>query len=236
MGVVVGLVGFANSGKDTVATTLVNEFNFMKDSWAAPLKDATAAVFGWPRDMLEGATKESRLWREQIDEWWANRLGMPQLTPRWVLQYFGTEVFRNGFHEDIWVASLERRAIMRKSNIVVTDCRFPNEIATIRNLNGLVCRIRRGEDPGWFANISVAMRGSDELRGDAIKYLQNDIKIHPSEFMWIGSDVDYTIDNFGTLEQLVDSARGLAQCAINKQTSVFPVGQSAPTQPGVMLR
>jgi hypothetical protein len=53
------------------------------------LKDAVAHVFGWDRTMLEGRTKEAREWREQVDPWWAERLNMPNLTPRWVSYNIG---------------------------------------------------------------------------------------------------------------------------------------------------
>ena len=49
-------------------------------------------MFGWPRDKLEGLTKEDREWREQVDYWWSETLNMPQLTPRYVMQYFATDL------------------------------------------------------------------------------------------------------------------------------------------------
>ena len=97
---IIGLVGLIGSGKDTVADYLVNVHGFRRESFAGTLKDAVAAVFGWDRTLLEGRTRASREWREQVDTWWAARLNMPDLTPRWVLQYWGTEVMRRGFHDD----------------------------------------------------------------------------------------------------------------------------------------
>ena len=98
---IIGFVGFIGSGKDTAADYLVNFHGFRRDSFANTLKDAVAAVFGWDRTLLEGRTSESREWRDQIDFWWSNRLGK-QVTPRWVLQYWGTEVLRNHFHDDFF--------------------------------------------------------------------------------------------------------------------------------------
>ena len=129
---IIGVVGFIGSGKDTVADYLVNFHEFRRESFANTLKDAVAAVFGWDRVMLEGRTKEAREWREQVDPWCAERLAMPTLTPRWVLQYWGTEVCRKGFHDDIWIASLENKLRNSKDNVVISDCRFPNEISSIR--------------------------------------------------------------------------------------------------------
>lgn len=61
---IVGICGLIGSGKGTVADMLVGEFGFTKISFADSLKDAVAAVFGWPRNLLEGDTDESRSWRE----------------------------------------------------------------------------------------------------------------------------------------------------------------------------
>ena len=74
---IVGLLGYIGSGKGTVSSVLVNEYGFRQDSFASTLKDACSAIFGWERHMLEGDTKESREWREQVDPWWEEKLGRP---------------------------------------------------------------------------------------------------------------------------------------------------------------
>jgi hypothetical protein len=71
---------------------------------------------------------------------------MPTLTPRWVLQYWGTEVCRRGFHDDIWIASLENKLRNSKDDIVISDCRFPNEIKSIKDAGGIVVRVARGPE------------------------------------------------------------------------------------------
>jgi hypothetical protein len=85
---IVGICGFQSSGKDTIAELLINEYGFKKLSFAGALKDVLSVIFGWSREKLEGLTKEDREWREQIDIWWSKTLDMPQLTPRYALQYF----------------------------------------------------------------------------------------------------------------------------------------------------
>ena len=206
---VVGVVGFINSGKGTVGDILVNEFGYDQDSWANSLKDATASVFGWDRELLEGVTNESRAWREERDEWWSDRLKM-DITPRWVLQYVGTDVFRNTFHTEIWVASLENRVRNSNSNIVITDCRFFNEVDAIRNIGGTVIRVRRGNEPHWWHLGESANLGNAVIKQNAINELAK-LKVHASEYSWIGAKFDVVIENDGTLDNLKETIRKLEE-------------------------
>lgn len=142
---VIAFTGAAGSGKDTAANILISRYGYKKMSFAGTLKDAIAIIFGWPRDMIEGATKESREWREMKDEWWSERLGI-NITPRRVLQLWGTEVGRNAFHKDIWIASLERQLYLAGADdakIVITDCRFENEAELIKQYGGKLINIVR---------------------------------------------------------------------------------------------
>jgi len=195
---IIGFVGFIGSGKDTAADYLVNFHGFRRDSFANTLKDAVAAVFGWDRVLLEGRTKEAREWREQVDPWWAQRLNMPDLTPRWVLQYWGTEVCRKGFHDDIWIASLENKLRTSKDNIVISDVRFPNEIKAIHNAGGKVVRIKRGPEPDWYdLAVQENLHGSEPAKWELIKR-----KVHASESAWVGSDIDIIVNNDSTIDDL----------------------------------
>ena len=187
---IIGIAGFQGSGKDTIADYLQNIYGFKRDSFAATLKDAVAAVFGWDRELLEGRTTESRTWREQVDPWWANRLNMPDLTPRLVLQKWGTEVARKSWHDDTWIASLENKLARAHNDIVITDVRFPNEIRAVRDAGGIVIRVVRGPEPDWFES---AIAANQQVQS-AVAYMQAQ-NIHPSEWAWIGTRFDAIIDN-----------------------------------------
>ena len=194
---IIGFCGFIGSGKDTVADYLVNDHGYRRESFANTLKDAVASIFGWDRTMVEGRTKEAREWREQIDPWWADRLAMPTLTPRWVLQYWGTEVCRKTFHDDIWIASLENKLRQSKDDIVVSDVRFPNEIKAIKNLGGKIIWIKRGELPSWYESAVQANAGSN-IHTNNMKIS----KIHASEWAWVGTKFDHEITNDATIDEL----------------------------------
>jgi hypothetical protein len=203
---IIGICGFISSGKDTAANYLVGWHGFRRDSFAGALKDAVAQVFGWDRELLEGLTPEARHWREQVDPWWAKRLDMPTLTPRWVLQYWGTEVCRTGFHDDIWIAALENRLRQRTGHTVISDVRFPNEVAAIRNAGGRIVWIKRGPDPAWCSTL-VQIRQNSTL-GICTDYMQQ-FGVHASEWAWVGTRFDAIVDNNGSVEQLYDSLKNL---------------------------
>jgi hypothetical protein len=209
---IIGICGFIGSGKDTAADYLVNFHNFKRESFASTLKDAVANVFGWDRELLEGRTQASRQWREQVDEWWAKRLVMPHLTPRFVLQHWGTNVLRQHFHDDIWIASLENKMRKTKDSIVISDVRFPNDIAAIHKAGGIVVRIKRGEDPEWFPAAESFNRGPNGNTTWALSRAKLEkAKIHASEYSWVGGKIDHTISNDTTIDSLFEQIKNLVE-------------------------
>lgn len=206
---IIGICGFIGSGKDTIADYLVNLHQFRRESFANSLKDAVAHVFGWDRTLLEGRTKHSREWREQRDEWWSHRLGR-EVTPRLMLQLWGTEVCRRGFHDDIWIASLENKLRDSPDDVVITDCRFPNEIRAIRSAGGRVIRVVRGPEPDWYGYAVSANQGPDGNPSWSLARSRLEkLGIHASETAWVGTDFDAVIDNNGTLDDLYQQVKRL---------------------------
>ena len=175
----IGIVGLIGSGKDTVAERLVTHHGYKRDSFAKSLKDAVSSMFNWDRDMLEGNTTSSRHWREQPDKFWSEKMGK-EVTPRLILQQFGTEVMRGQMYDGIWVDSVIGR--YKGENTVISDTRFQNEIKTIKAHGGKILLVKRGELP-----TREEMQKQGALR---------------SEWDWMGSEFDYIIENNGTLTQL----------------------------------
>jgi len=195
---IIAISGLIGSGKDTVADYLVNNHEFRRESFAGNLKDSMCAIFGWDRDMLEGRSKSSREWREQVDPWWAERLGIPHLTPRWILQHVGTDVIRGHFHDDMWLASLENKLRKTDDNIVISDVRFRNEVKMLKSLGAVCVEVIRGDRPQWFEYA---------LNGETKKL--DTLAIHRSEYDWIGTEFDATLDNNGSLDNLYRQVEGL---------------------------
>jgi hypothetical protein len=215
---IVGLVGFIGAGKGTVADLLVERHGFFKESYANSLKDACSIIFGWDREMLEGATPESRAWREQKDEWWSEKLGK-EFSPRLALQLMGTEAGRDVFHPDLWVHTVMRRCERAPwNNYVIADVRFPNEINAIVNSGGKVIRVRRGEDPEWYA-----------LARECNTYNKQEImrnaypEVHFSEWAWIGAHYDIVMDNNCSLDQLTVRVDKLVDSLYNNRVEANEV-------------
>jgi hypothetical protein len=206
---IIGVCGFIGSGKDTVADYLTNFHGFRRESFAGSLKDAVAQVFGWDRTMLEGRTKQAREWREQVDPWWAERLNMPHLTPRWILQYWGTEVCRNGFHDDMWIASLENKLRTSKDDVVISDCRFPNEIKSIWDAGGIVVRVVRGPEPEWYQDAINFNEGDRNMSFAISRSRLERAGIHASETAWVGTRFDRVLDNNGSIDDLFQNVKNL---------------------------
>ena len=184
---IIGIAGLIGSGKDTVANHLIKEHNFQRIKFADKLKDGVAAIFEWPRELLEGDSDESREWRETPDEFWSKELG-EDITPRFVLQKFGTEV-RDGFHVHTWTILLKKTILQNpNTNYVIPDVRFPHEDVIIKDLGGEMWRVSRGEDPDWFTD-----------------YVEENITpkhVHPSEWKWAKINFNFLLKNDGTVQQL----------------------------------
>lgn len=200
---IIGICGLIGHGKDTAAGFLIEE-GFERVSFAGVLKDACANIFGWDRILLEGNTDEGREWRETVDEWWAKRLDIPNFTPRLALQQVGTDALRTHFHPDIWVAACERQIVSTEKNVVISDCRFFNELQAIKNLGGQTAVVWRYDKPVWWNNASILNEASVSKKPmhivDGMKARHPDV--HKSEWSWAGWKFDIELLNTSTLEEL----------------------------------
>lgn len=209
--VLIGLVGFQGCGKTSVGNILKYNYGFEIFSFASALKDCCSTIFCWKRDLLEGDTIESRLWREQPDIWWSEKLGVKNFTPRYALQHIGTSVMREQFNDNIWLLSIQRKIIEAKNNhksIVITDCRFRNEIEFIMRLGGVLINVHRPDSfKEWMTpiyNHLMLMPLTEEV---LIKYCEG---VHRSEWEWLFYHSDcLVLMNSGSLKDLEKKTIGL---------------------------
>jgi hypothetical protein len=130
---IIGLSGYAQSGKDTVAELLCLNYGFKRISFALPMRDAIYTL----NPYVEGGNRVVDL----VDEYgWDVAKANPEV--RRLLQVFGTEVGRNLFGENFWIDQAFKRA-EEYERVVFSDVRFPNEATAIQAKGGDVWRINR---------------------------------------------------------------------------------------------
>lgn len=214
----VAINGTIGSGKDTFSQVFIEE-GYQRVSFAETLKDAVSAIFGWNREMLEGNTTELRTIRETPDAYWSSKLER-DVTPRWVLQNLGTDVLRRHFHDNIWVFSLEKKIRdLGDQNIIITDCRFPNEIKMIRENNGTIIEVQRVLPDWYWDAYAYNLKTERILAGYPLddemdkafgitKFRPESMKnIHSSEYGWVGINrPDFIVENNSTIEAVREQA------------------------------
>lgn len=129
----VGLWGYAGSGKDTAAEALVAD-GWRRDAFADRMRTALYAL----NPKVVGSARVSDL----VADFGWDRAKRECLEVRELLQRFGTEAGRSVLGENVWVDALMRN-VQPGERVVVTDMRFPNELAAIRGAGGLTVAILR---------------------------------------------------------------------------------------------
>jgi hypothetical protein len=187
---IIGLSGYAKSGKDEVAKEIVRlrpEFQIKR--FSGKLKKIASILTGFNEDLFE----DQQFKNKELGEEWSY-LGMP-MTVRRLLQRLGTEAIRDHLHQNAWVNALmacyrtepfkdymgDMRVDIPASNWVITDVRFPNEAKAIKDRGGIIVRVNR--------------TGFGPVNG------------HPSETALDEYDFDKIIENNGTIADLKESAK-----------------------------
>ena len=131
-----------------------------------------------------------------------NKNSLQQLTYRQLLQYLGTDLLRNQLHENCWVNSLfskyKANLIMKSTqfgvvhvqypNWIITDIRFLNEVDAVKDRGGIIIRVNRFDDSDMQAT---------------------HINQHPSETAIDNYSFDHTIDNNGSIEDLIKEVKSI---------------------------
>jgi hypothetical protein len=177
MPMIIGLVAKRQSGKTLVANYLMQNYNYIKLSFASPLKNLVQNIFLFNDDQLFGNSKEI------IDPYW-------KTSPRSLLQFIGTDLFRNELSakfpdigDNIWIKHMEKKLSQFSDNdkIIIDDVRFNNEIDMIKNFGGIIIKIDRYKN--------------DDLLND--KY-----NMHQSETDLCNFSSDITISNNSSINDL----------------------------------
>ncbi len=133
--ILIGLNGVARSGKDTVGKMLCDNYGFKRLAFADSVRQGVYEI-----NPL--VTSEQRV-KDIVDEigWEEAKTEYPEI--RELLQRYGTEGGRLIHGEDCWVSIIEK---VIKNNphtkYVITDMRFENEIALVKQLRGTSVQIQ----------------------------------------------------------------------------------------------
>jgi len=134
---IIGLCGFARSGKSTVAQHLVDNHKFeqvnFKDGLVAEMKERL------PNTLKHLARAETGNAHADIDWLFNNK---PTIM-RALMQEYGTEV-RRADNKNHWVKTWIR-SVMEKNLIVVDDVRFQNEYDAVKDMGGIIIRVKRSD-------------------------------------------------------------------------------------------
>lgn len=192
---IIGLSGYARSGKDEAAKVLVEEYGFVRVAFADKLREVLYELnpivdveyYVHDERFLKRGTQRIRYVREVIDNFGWNGYKETIYGPeiRRLLQRLGTEAGRQTLWDSIWIdAALT--GLPEDAKVVVTDCRFPNEAEAIVERGGKMWRVVR----------------------DGVSAVNN----HPSETSLDDWEFDNYLFNKGnSLEEYRSFVRGLYQ-------------------------
>lgn len=151
----IGISGKIGTGKTTIATHLAEQGWHMA-AFADPLKDECAGVFGFPREWCDDPVKKT--WKVSTMGVYhaGHRVFMApdiSMSVRQILQWWGTEVWRNQIDANRWV-NMAMERVDPHVHTVFHDVRMPNEAGAIVDAGGRVYRIEPydGWEPGPWAN------------------------------------------------------------------------------------
>jgi hypothetical protein len=171
----IGFLGKRGRGKDTCGGYLIEKHNFKSCSFALAIKKSVAVKYGLTYEQLNTDAKEVK------HPYW-------NVTLRQIMQFEGDLMRKHGnelipdINDNFFVKCVEKFIIENKQqNIVITDCRYQNEIDLIHKYKGIVIKITRDNIPE-----SKQDSHSSEQSIDLIK------------------DFDYEIQNNGTKQELYD--------------------------------
>jgi len=176
----IGIGGKKESGKTTVANYYQFEFKFQEMGFSDPLNDVLTVLN--PFVMIQASGHDMLRYAEVVgSRGFTKAKEIPEV--RRLLQYIGTEVGRQMFHEDFWVdivAERVSRLTDEGHNVALTGVRYKNEIDMVRRLGGSTLYITR---PGI-----------------------SEISEHASENSLTADDFEHVIDNDKGIAELENKA------------------------------
>jgi CRISPR/Cas system CSM-associated protein Csm4 (group 5 of RAMP superfamily) len=148
---IIGLTGYAQSGKDTLANLLVENYGYTRVAFADKIRDFLYEM----NPMVDTVAFEPIFLKERVDrDGWEVAKQNPHI--RRALQNAGVAA-RKTFGEGFWVHEAMKSMLedpRPDMNYVITDVRFLNEADMIRANKGQMWRVKRNGVEAVNAHIS----------------------------------------------------------------------------------
>jgi hypothetical protein len=134
---IIGLTGYAQSGKDTVANILVNNYGYTRIAFADKIREFLYET----NPMYDSIVGEPLFVKAKVDrDGWEEAKKSPHI--RRLLQTSGVAA-RKVFGENFWVQQA-LKDVHFEGNYVITDVRFTNEADIIKKYdNSQLWRVKR---------------------------------------------------------------------------------------------
>ena len=179
---IIGFLGKKGSGKDTAVRYLVENYKYKRYAFGDPVKEVCRTMFNFSDNQLYGSEKEVN------DPHW-------NITPRQAFQVIGTNFAQFGIykylpdlidtvpHRSFWVKKFVKwynneKILDDKIKVAISDVRFIHEVDEIKKQNGIIIKL-----------ITNNKNHDYHISEKEIDLIKNE-------------NIDYTIENTGTLEEL----------------------------------
>ncbi len=144
---ILGVGGYARSGKDTLADLLVDNFGFVKVCFADPMRamaEAINPVVGLLDDVDEHRDFDVLRYNDVVEMFGYDEAKRLYPEVREFLQRLGTDAGRQVIGDSFWV-DIAMKAASEHRLVVIPDMRFHNEAEAIKSSPGSTVRVdRRG--------------------------------------------------------------------------------------------
>lgn len=169
MTTIIAFAGRKQSGKTTCSEFIKNIYNqYLVGqcniyNFADPLKQNICIdILGLTYDQCYGPdTKKNEL----VDCYWNKK----QLSAREVMQIIGTDIFRS-MKQNVWSDAIINKINKDKPNLaIIADCRFPNEVETVKRAGGWVIKLNRNPHNSYHeSEIALDINRYDQTNFDLI--------------------------------------------------------------------
>ena len=186
----VAFIGKMKSGKSTATQYLCDKYGYVEYYFAKPLKLGVQQLFSLSDSQLHHVDEKNN-----VDPRWG-------VSPRYLFQQIGTDLFRNQLHkylphiQSCWIRNFFRWWDDNKTTgrpIVVSDCRFQNEVDAVQSVGFQTVRIVRPVSGSSVSSVTQEDKHQSEQEQDNIatqKHIENN-----STLLHFFKSIDETIVN-----------------------------------------